>query len=155
MLQRHLVRLACIRHAASVHPEPGSNSPQKITLASVKVTDFLVQQKILLPITLQLLRCLPFERAIFYSLLSPSVKSFYRLKYRCFFLRIGSSDCKTVCFVSLMETANSVVIDLSGRRNLFRFYWRGVIICMSLYLSIAARLFNLKKSPGFYRFMKC
>jgi hypothetical protein len=22
----HLVRLACIRHAASVHPEPGSNS---------------------------------------------------------------------------------------------------------------------------------
>ncbi len=24
-----LVRLACIRHAASVHPEPGSNSPQK------------------------------------------------------------------------------------------------------------------------------
>ena len=22
-----LVRLACIRHAASVHPEPGSNSP--------------------------------------------------------------------------------------------------------------------------------
>ena len=30
MLQKHLVRLACIRHAASVHPEPGSNSPQKI-----------------------------------------------------------------------------------------------------------------------------
>ena len=25
-----LVRLACIRHAASVHPEPGSNSPSKI-----------------------------------------------------------------------------------------------------------------------------
>jgi hypothetical protein len=23
----HTVRLACIRHAASVHPEPGSNSP--------------------------------------------------------------------------------------------------------------------------------
>ena len=26
----HLVRLACLRHAASVHPEPGSNSPKKI-----------------------------------------------------------------------------------------------------------------------------
>ena len=25
----HLVRLACLRHAASVHPEPGSNSPKK------------------------------------------------------------------------------------------------------------------------------
>ena len=38
MLQKHLVRLACIRHAASVHPEPGSNSPQKIfTLASVSL----------------------------------------------------------------------------------------------------------------------
>ena len=25
----HSVRLACLRHAASVHPEPGSNSPKK------------------------------------------------------------------------------------------------------------------------------
>src|SRR5882762_5459025 len=25
----HLVRLACIRHAASVRPEPGSNSPSR------------------------------------------------------------------------------------------------------------------------------
>ncbi len=25
----HFVRLACLRHAASVHPEPGSNSPKK------------------------------------------------------------------------------------------------------------------------------
>ncbi len=24
------VRLACVRHAASIHPEPGSNSPLKI-----------------------------------------------------------------------------------------------------------------------------
>src|SRR3990172_8791939 len=28
-VQSFLVRLACIRHAASVHPEPGSNSPQE------------------------------------------------------------------------------------------------------------------------------
>ena len=28
------VRLACIRHAASVHPEPGSNSPQKLLTLS-------------------------------------------------------------------------------------------------------------------------
>ena len=26
-------RLACIRHAASVHPEPGSNSPKKVSIA--------------------------------------------------------------------------------------------------------------------------
>ncbi len=30
--RRTLVRLACIRHAASVHPEPGSNSPFDSTL---------------------------------------------------------------------------------------------------------------------------
>ena len=29
-LSLRTVRLACIRHAASVHPEPGSNSPYKI-----------------------------------------------------------------------------------------------------------------------------
>ena len=27
-----IVRLACVRRAASVHPEPGSNSPFKIKL---------------------------------------------------------------------------------------------------------------------------
>ena len=31
-VQAPLVRLACIRHAASVHPEPGSNSPFDLTL---------------------------------------------------------------------------------------------------------------------------
>ena len=27
---KYLVRLACVRHAASVHPEPGSNSQIKV-----------------------------------------------------------------------------------------------------------------------------
>ena len=31
-LPRDFVRLACIRHAASVHPEPGSNSPFDLAL---------------------------------------------------------------------------------------------------------------------------
>ena len=30
-VQAPCVRLACIRHAASVHPEPGSNSPPKLS----------------------------------------------------------------------------------------------------------------------------
>ena len=29
-------RLACIRHAASVHPEPGSNSPKKVESSTQK-----------------------------------------------------------------------------------------------------------------------
>ena len=34
-VQAPLVRLACIRHAASVHPEPGSNSQKVLYLSSV------------------------------------------------------------------------------------------------------------------------
>ena len=30
IFRRRFVRLACIRHAASVHPEPGSNSQIKV-----------------------------------------------------------------------------------------------------------------------------
>ena len=32
MIETMTVRLACIRHAASVDPEPGSNSPNKLLL---------------------------------------------------------------------------------------------------------------------------
>ena len=43
-LPRNFVRLACIRHAASVHPEPGSNSPfdlaQNVTNVFVYVIVF-------------------------------------------------------------------------------------------------------------------
>ena len=40
-----LVRLACIRHAASVHPEPGSNSPFDMTqnVTNVMIFVFLVR----------------------------------------------------------------------------------------------------------------
>ena len=34
-IRRYPVRLACIRHAASVHPEPGSNSQIKFILSSL------------------------------------------------------------------------------------------------------------------------
>ena len=41
--QKFLVRLACIKHAASVHPEPGSNSPQKFTPLLVLLLSFITQ----------------------------------------------------------------------------------------------------------------
>jgi hypothetical protein len=58
------VRLACVRHAASVHPEPGSNSPSsKEQSEDCKGLTFEPEHRIL-PITFQLLRCcLPFTRA--------------------------------------------------------------------------------------------
>ena len=33
------VRLACVRHAASVYPEPGSNSPSNVYLASLPLQE--------------------------------------------------------------------------------------------------------------------
>lgn len=35
------VRLACVKHAASVRPEPGSNSPQKIS--SIRTRPYLIK----------------------------------------------------------------------------------------------------------------
>ena len=37
-----LVRLACIRHAASVHPEPGSNSPFAHLFLNARAFGFFV-----------------------------------------------------------------------------------------------------------------
>ena len=55
-----LVRLACIRHAASVHPEPGSNSPQKLSHNEVGFDYEVLSQRFVLlfwlSITIQLLR---------------------------------------------------------------------------------------------------
>src|SRR5699024_8412985 len=37
---KRFARLACVRHAASVHPEPGSNSRKKFSLGPGKTTRF-------------------------------------------------------------------------------------------------------------------
>ena len=62
------VRLACIRHTANVHPEPGSNSPLKfITLRCFHFTEKIINEacsnylpisylSCIFPITFQLLR---------------------------------------------------------------------------------------------------
>ena len=39
------VRLACVKHAASVHPEPGSNSPQKMFQQKQAVKSPIPNQK--------------------------------------------------------------------------------------------------------------
>ena len=43
-----IVRLACVKHAASVHPEPGSNSPFKKQVITYlyEVFDYLVKVKV-------------------------------------------------------------------------------------------------------------
>ena len=42
-----LVRLACVRHAASVHPEPGSNSPLYIMSLAPKINRAISSQETL------------------------------------------------------------------------------------------------------------
>ena len=99
------VRLAGIRHAASVHPEPGSNSPQKYHLFSeIKVFFGLLELNVwfVLPITIQLLRCLfNCEGWILIALL-PLVKGADRLKTDVFF-NIGSLTDET-CHKPHFET---------------------------------------------------
>ena len=103
IFRRRFVRLACIRHAASVHPEPGSNSPQKITLASVVYfTEFTGSTKMLFPITLQLLRCLPFERTIFYLLYNHLSRFYTDQNTDAVSFASVHQAAKLICFVSLM-----------------------------------------------------
>ena len=81
--KKHLVRLACIRHAASVHPEPGSNSPQKHPLRDERYgrINWLLTS---------LLSSYHFSvvKVLRHCLSSPS-----RRKRRCILSHIGSSDC--------------------------------------------------------------
>ena len=97
------VRLACIRHAANVHPEPGSNSPQKI-LTPIKVYVSLLAEVLdlirstfidevcHLPITLQLLRCYLSPRENDFTQLPHDCQGlfcFFRQKRRCYLANTG------------------------------------------------------------------
>ena len=99
------VRLACIRHAANVHPEPGSNSPQK-KLSPNKVFRFLladmldlsrstfIDEVCHLPITLQLLRCYLSPQEPYptqHKRLCQAFCLLFRQKCRCFLANTGRS----------------------------------------------------------------
>ena len=56
----HFVRLACLRHAASVHPEPGSNSPIKIKFKLLSKFDY---KNINIPSYLKIDVLLSFQRS--------------------------------------------------------------------------------------------
>ena len=100
--------------------------------------------RLLLPITFQLLRYLPFERTVFYPPHNRLSRNYTDKNTDALSFYIGSSDCKTSRLVSLTGDGYSVVNDLSRRRDLFGMYWRLIIICLSLTLSMAAKYSNLK-----------
>src|SRR5690606_12285304 len=94
------VRLACIRHAASVHPEPGSNSPQKIISFQRKSFRISrIERCYSLLITIQLLRCLFNCEGRTLILLFVVVKGMYRLNTDVFF-NIGSLTDETCAWPS-------------------------------------------------------
>jgi hypothetical protein len=105
--------------------------------------------RLLLPITFQLLRYLPFERTVFYLPHNRLSRNYTDKNTDALSFHIGSSDCKTTRLVSLTGDGYSVVNDLSQGRDLFGMYWRTMIICTSPSLSIVIRHLNLKKSHQF------
>ena len=70
----YFVRLACVRHAASVHPEPGSNSQLKFILQLF--TDFCVVFPYL-PCFRFVLFTIRFSLSIYYCLIAVSSHFYY------------------------------------------------------------------------------
>ena len=111
------VRLACVRHAASVHPEPGSNSPSsKEQSEDCKGLTFEPEHRIL-PITFQLLKCcLPLTRAgrVYHAAYKLSRGKFHILfplakKKRCRPSGASARDAKTSCLKGVTTTPSGVV----------------------------------------------
>jgi hypothetical protein len=96
---KSLVRLACIRHAASVHPEPGSNSPQKIHSFEWILRSFTGLTEVVASYHFSVVKVLFLKRAAFYS--RHTNLSRVLTDESADALRIGSSDCETNRFVSL------------------------------------------------------
>jgi hypothetical protein len=125
LLQEHLVRLACIRHAASVHPEPGSNSPQKHPLRDERYGRI---------------------NWLFTSLLSSYHFSVVKVQRHCFVKPI-QTKAPMLLSTSARQTAihqacvSDLRLILSCQRSVwgdeicFRLHWRMVIICFSFTLS--------------------
>ena len=125
MLLKHLVRLACIRHAASVHPEPGSNSPPKSHSCECKsyTEIYWIDKVVLLPITSQLLRC-RLKAGGYYPLLlrlsSPSKQTKIPMP-------LSASACQTAkpqtACVSDWRRFTKFSTICRGGRDLFEFHW--------------------------------
>ena len=89
-MPKHCVRLACIRHAASVHPEPGSNSPLSFSIFR-QFHVFLTLSFFLSLLTCLLFSfqcsCRPLSRVLIYNIIySYLCKSFFH--FFSFFLFI-------------------------------------------------------------------
>ena len=90
------VRLACVRHAASVRPEPGSNS-QKVVSKALKVPQIKFLNKFVLANILKNFRWLKFD-------FNRNLNNLYNCP-RCYSLSLRYSIYKVQTFLSLSLTA--------------------------------------------------
>ena len=143
MLQKHLVRLACIRHAASVHPEPGSNSPQKIFHScECKLRNIYWIDRVVASYHYSVVKVLVTKRAGFYtSRLGLSrhqqTKTPMSIVFRHRLVRL-----QTHRLVSLTRDF-SVFIDLSGGRDLVNVLANGYYMHFAFFVK-GCKTINLK-----------
>ena len=96
-----LVRLACIRHAASVHPEPGSNSPFAHLFLNARAFGFFVAllipySELTFPVQFSKIDFLA-SRLLRSALVYITILSLFRQAVFCSFLpffRLFSSSCR-------------------------------------------------------------
>ena len=88
-MPKHCVRLACIRHAASVHPEPGSNSPLSFSIFR-QFHVFLTLSFFLSLLTCLLFSfqcpCRPLSRVLIYNIIYSSPLQPFFLLFFVFFI---------------------------------------------------------------------
>ena len=120
---KRFARLACVRHAASVHPEPGSNSRKKFSLGPEKTTRFSY------PVTycfwVGIFRCL-----------SLNYSSQKNLQGRCLLFSYQSSWCFAVSQRVSLNIIPSITMSVKTIFYLFFTFFNMIFPVLQIVLSL-------------------
>ena len=121
---KRFARLACVRHAASVHPEPGSNSRKKFSLGPGKTTRFSY------PVTycfwVDISRCL-----------SLNYSSQKNLQGRCLLFNYQSSWCFAVSQRVSLNIIPSITMSVKTIFYLFFTFFNMIFPVLQIVLSLS------------------
>ena len=122
---KRFARLACVRHAASVHPEPGSNSRKKFSLGPGKTTRFSY------PVTycfwVGIFRCL-----------SLNYSSQKNLQGRCLLFSYQSSWCFAVSQRVSLNIIPSITMSVKTIFYLFFTFFNMIFPVLQIVLSLTS-----------------
>ena len=122
---KRVARLACVRHAASVHPEPGSNSRKKFSLGPGKTTRFSY------PVTycfwVDISRCL-----------SLNYSSQKNLQGRCLLFSYQSSWCFAVSQRVSLNIIPSITMSVKTIFYLFFTFFNMIFPVLQIVLSLTS-----------------